>query len=332
MIFYGDDNFMKTGNAIILTAALVLVVFVGIVVAEDFMMPQELEEKETVISLNGSDNATDAVNVKRHVPPRGVIQNFVLIFWDPFGHAPVDNFGLKEYNGALWYQYPDTTWIQVAFINENKQVTHIQTWNENIVNVIQDNYQTVDNMTVAIVEEPPQYDIGQSGGMENTNLNATDAEKINTTIDLKDQTLANDTNSTITGTLLDENGTAISDAEVTITVSGQSYTQNTDSNGQFTYEYNTESTDLTIGSNSMEVTYSGNETYNGVSKSITITLEAVDEEVDDTVEPTEADSYSDSYSSYDDSMDSYSSGDSYSSEDSYSSDDYYTVELLKVFS
>lgn len=313
---------MKTGNAIIIAAALALVVLVGIVAAEDFMMPQEIEVKESVNLTNSTNNTTHAENVKRHVPPRGVMQKAVLIFWDPFGRAPVDQWGFKVYNGALWYQYPDTTWIQVAFINENKQVNHIQVWDPNIANIIQNNYQTTDNMTVNIVEQPPVLDINQSvTGDNTTSNNTTDAEKINTTINLKDKTLENDTNTTITGTLVDENGTAIADAEVTITVNGQSNTQKTDSNGQFTYEYNTETSDLNMGTNSMEVSYSGNETYNGITKSITITLEAAEEEVNETTEPTQTDSYADTSSSYNNEMDN-----SYPSDDSYSSEDYYAID------
>ncbi len=316
---------MKTGNAIILVAALSLVVLVGLVAAEDFMMPQEVEVEETVTLNNTTSNNTHAEHVKRHVPAKGVMQKFVLVFWDPFGHVPVDQWGFKVYNGALWYQYPDNTWIQVAFINENKQVNHIQVWDQNIVNLIQNNYQTTDNVTVTMVEQPPVYDAKQPVTTGNTDINnTTDAEKINTTINLNDQKLANDTNTTINGKLLDENGTAISDAEVSITVNGQSYTQTTDSSGQFTYEYNTESSDLSIGSNTMQVSYSGNETYNGISKTITITLEAVEEEVNDTTEPTETTSYADSSSSYEDKKTD-------NSTNSYSSGDSYTIELLKVF-
>ena len=302
---------MKTGNAIILVAAMVLIVFVGLVAAEDLMMPQELEEKEAVIADNSTDNGTHSVGVKRHVPPRGFMQNTVLIFWDPFGHAPIDNCGFKVYNGALWYHYPDNTWIQVAFINENKQVTHIQVWNQTIVNIIENNYETTDNVTVTIVEQPPEYNLEQSKNNNTTDINDSDTEKINTTINLDDQTLSNDENTTITGTLVDENGTAISDAEVTITVNGQSYTQTTDSNGQFSYEYNTQSDELSVGSNSMQISYSGNETYNGKSKTITITLENIEEEVNDTTEPTETENYEHDSSSYsneenDNSIDYYS--------------------------
>lgn len=314
---------MKTGNAIILMTGIVLLVFVGLVAAEDFMMPQELEEKQTVIANNSSDNAPQSVNVKRHVPPRGFMQNIVVVFWDPFGNAPVDNLGFKNYNNALWYQYHDHTWIQVANINNVNQITNIQVWDQNILNDIKNNYQTADNVTISILEEPPAYEIKQSETSDNTNTNnttPTDTEKINTTIDLDDKTLKNDTNTTITGTLLDENGTAIADAEVTITVNGQSYTETTDSNGKFSYEYNTESTDLDIGTNSMQVSYSGNETYNGISKTITITLEAVEEDLTDTVEPTETETYDDSSSSY-------SNEKIDNSEYSYSSDDeYYPVE------
>ncbi len=292
---------MKTGNAIILVVGMVLLVFVGLVAAEDLMLPQELEEKETVVANNSSDNVTHNAGVKRHVPPRGIMQKAVLIFWDPFGHAPIDNWGFKVYNGALWYHYPDGTWIQVAFINENKQVTHIQVWNQNIVNIIKKNYQTTDNLTVTLVEEPTEYNnIEQSETNDNTSLNESSDAKINTTINLGDKTLSTDANSTITGTLLDENGTAISDAEVTITVNGQSYTEITDSSGQFSYQYNTESSGLNIGSNSMQVSYSGNEIYNSISKTITITLEDIEEEVNDTVEPTQSDNYNDSSSSYSD--------------------------------
>jgi hypothetical protein len=249
----------------------------------------------------------------------------LLVVWDPFGHAPIEG-GFKVYNGALWYPYPDGTWIQVAFINDNKQVTHIQVWNQNIVNEIKNNYQTADNVTVTLVEEPTTYDIKQSDNINGNNSNnvtdsndstasnnAAGAEKINTSINLNDRKLSNDTNTTITGTLVDENGTAIANAEVTITVNGQSYTQMTDSNGQFSYEYNTESSDLSIGSNSMQVSYSGDETYNGASKTVTLTLEAV-EAVDDTVESSGTQHYTHSSSSHssqkrDNSMNSYSSED-----------------------
>ncbi len=315
---------MRTGNALILVTAMVLIVFIGIVVAEDFMMPQELEEKQTV-SNNSSNGTNHSVDVKRHVPPRGVMQKVLLVVWDPFGHAPIEG-GFKVYNGALWYPYPDGTWIQVAFINNNKQVTHIQVWNQNIVNEIKNNYQTADNVTVTLVEEPTTYDIKQSDNINGNNSNnitdsndstasnnAAGAEKINTSINLNDRKLSNDTNTTITGTLVDENGTAIANAEVTITVNGQSYTQMTDSNGQFSYEYNTESSDLSIGSNSMQVSYSGDETYNGASKTVTLTLEAV-EAVDDTVESSGTQHYTHSSSSHssqkrDNSMNSYSSED-----------------------
>ena len=315
---------MKTGNAIILTAALVLIVLVGLVAAEDFMMPQEVEVKESINLTNSSNNTTHATNVKRHVAPRGVMQKVVLLVWDPFGHAPIDNWGFKVYNGALWYQYPDTTWIQVAFINENKQIYNIQVWDQNIANTIQKNYQTTDNVTITMVEQPPAYNIQQQGTTNNTDLNnTTDSEKINTTINLKDQNLKNNTNTTITGTLLDENGTAISNAEVTITVNGQSYTQTTDSNGQFTYEYNTETSTLNIGSNSMQVSYSGDETHNGITKTITITLESVEEKLNETVEPNDTANSASSSSSNNHEMDqSYSSADSYSSQEYYSTENY----------
>jgi len=313
---------MKTGNAIILTVALVLIVLVGLVAAEDFMMPQEVEVKESINLTNSSNNTTHAANVKRHVAPRGVMQKVVLLVWDPFGHAPIDNWGFKVYNGALWYQYPDTTWIQVAFINENKQIYNIQVWDQNIANTIQKNYQTTDNVTITMVEQPPAYNIQQQGTTNNTDLNnTTDSEKINTTINLKDQNLKNNTNTTITGTLLDENGTAISNAEVTITVNGQSYTQTTDSNGQFTYEYNTETSTLNIGSNSMQVSYSGDETHNGITKTITITLESVEEKLNETVEPNDTGNSASSSSSNNHEMDQ-----SYSSADSYSSQEYYATE------
>ena len=69
---------------------------------------------------------------------------------------------------------------------------------------------------------------------------------------------------------------------------------------KFSYEYNTESSDLSIGSNSMQVSYSGNDTYNGISKTITITLKAVEEAVNETVDnkETETSSGSSSYSQY----------------------------------
>ena len=148
-----EMRYMKTGNAIILVSALVLIVLVGIVAAEDFMMPQELQEKQTVIANNSSDNGTNVEDVKRHVPPRGVMQKAIILIWDPFGDAPIDNGGFKLYNGALWYQYPDGSWIQVAFLNGNNQVRHIQVWNQNIVNNIKNNYQTTENVTVTIVED-----------------------------------------------------------------------------------------------------------------------------------------------------------------------------------
>lgn len=307
---------MKTGNAIILVAALVLVVLVGIVAAEDFMMPQETEIEETISINNSTDNATPPEHVKKHVPPKGVMQKVILIFWDPFGHAPIDPNGLKIYNGAIWYQYPGNTWIQVAFINQNKQVNHIQTWDQNIVNVIKNNYPTTENVTITMVEQPPANNTNQATITDNTNTtNTTSPEKINTTINLNDQKLTNDTNTTIKGKIVDENGTAISNAEVTITVNGQSSTQTTDSNGQFTYEYNTETSDLNIGSNSMQVSYSGNQTYNGNTKTITITLKAIEEETNDTTETTESDSYTDSSSN--------NNKKSHNSTDTYPSDDYY---------
>ena len=71
----------QTGNAIIIAAALALVVLVGIVAAEDFMMPQEIEVKESVNLTNSTNNTTHAENVKRHVPPRGVMQKAVLSFF-----------------------------------------------------------------------------------------------------------------------------------------------------------------------------------------------------------------------------------------------------------
>lgn len=316
---------MKTGNAIILMATVALLLLVSIVAAEDFIMPQELELEETINLDNSSDNVTHAENVKRHVSPRGVMQKVILIFWNPFGRAPIDNWGFKVYNNALWYHYPDTTWIQVAFINENKQITHIQVWDQNIANTIQNNYQTVDNVTIAMVEQPPEYNIKQQETIDNADSNESiDTEKINTTINLKDQKLTNDTNTTITGILLDENGTAISDAEITITVNGQSYNEITDTNGQFTYKYNTESNDLNIGTNSMQVTYSGNETYNGISKTITITLESIEEELNDTTETTEPDDYTGSSSNYDNEIEySNTPEDSYYLEDSYYSEEYY---------
>jgi hypothetical protein len=324
---------MKTGNAIILMTAVILLVFVGIVAAEDFMMPQELQEKQTVIANNSTDNGTHSEDVKRHVPPRGVMQKAILLIWDPFGHAPIDNAGFKIYNGALWYQYPDGSWIQVAFLNNNKQVTHIQVWNQNIVKDITNNYQTTENVTITMVEEPPTYELGQSKTNDNTtsNNNANNpnnnAEKINTTINLGNQKLTNDTNSTITGTLVDQNGTAISNAEVTITVNGQSHTEITDSNGKFSYEYNTQSSDLTIGSNSMQVSYSGNETYNGASKSITITLEGVEEEVtNDTNNTTKTEKQTSSSSSSSSSSSNQkidNSRDTYSSEEYYDDEEYY---------
>lgn len=324
---------MRTGNAVILVAAMVLIVFVGIVVAEDFMIPQELEENQTV-SNNSSNNTNHSVGVKRHIPPRGAMQKVLLVVWDPFGHAPVEG-GFKFYNGALWYPYPDGTWIQVAFINNDKQVTHIQVWDEKIVNDIKNNYQTADNVTVTMVEEPKSYNLDQLGTVNDGNSDngtasgnssgGVDSDKINTAINLNDQMLSNDTNSSVTGTLVDENGNAIADAEVTITVNGQSYTETTDSNGQFSYEYNTESADLSIGSNSMQVSYSGNDTYNSASKTVTITIEGVEDagDVNDTAEPssTGSEDYSHSSSGHssqkrDNYVNSYSEKEDYVTDDS----------------
>ncbi|MEE3325453.1 MAG: hypothetical protein VZR33_08980, partial [Methanosphaera sp.] len=63
--------------------------------------------------------------------------------------------------------------------------------------------------------------------------------------------------------------------------------------------------------------------YNGITKSITITLEAAEEEVNETTEPTQTDSYPDTSSSYNNELDnSYSSADSYSSEEYYAIDEY----------
>ncbi|MBQ6220670.1 MAG: carboxypeptidase regulatory-like domain-containing protein [Methanosphaera sp.] len=289
---------MRTGNAVIIVVAMVLLVFVGIVVAEDVMMPQELEEKPTV--SNSSNNTNDSVDVKRHIPPRGVMQKAILVFWDPFGNAPIEN-GFKVYNGALWYPYIDGSWIQVAFINNNNQVTQIQVWNETIVNNIKDNYQTADNVTVTMVEEPTSYNLEQAETTDSTassndtisndtdTNNGNEPGKINTAINLNSQKLSQDTSATVTGTLVDENGAGIADAEVTITVNGQSYTQTTDSSGQFSYEYNANSGDLSVGSNTMKVSYSGNETYSSASKTITITLEGteeIEETTDDNIEDT----------------------------------------------
>ena len=289
---------MKTGNAIILMTVVVLVVFVGLVAAEDFMMPQEIEENQTVIANNSTDNANSTVDVKRHIPPRGVMQKMILFVWDPFGHAPVDSAGFKIFNNALWYRCPDGTWIQVALIGPNHQITNIFAWDQKIVQNIKNIYQTTNNVTINIIEEPSAYNPNQPETNSDTNINnSSNPEKINTTIKLDDQTLKNDTNTTITGTLVDQNGTAISNAEVTITVNGKKYTQTTDTNGKFSYEYNTESSDLSIGSNSMQVSYSGNDTYNGISKTITITLKAVEEAVNETVDNKETETSSGSSSS-----------------------------------
>lgn len=278
---------MRTSSAVILMGGLILLVLIGVVVAEDFIMPQDFEEEVSVLSTNNSTNntTTATVSVKKHVPPRGIMQRAVIIFWNPWANAPTYN-GFVIYNNHIYNRLTNNMWTSVASVDQNNQIVNITAPDQSIVDKLNESFNITDNATITITETP-STSITNEDNSANTNDNSTNAnetnntqpntEKISTSINLNNQTLENGTPSTITGTLVDENGTGIADAEVSITINGETTTQTTDSNGQFSYQYTGDS-NLDVGEYSMDVSYQGNDTYQESSKSITVTIEASDDE------------------------------------------------------
>lgn len=290
---------MRTSSAVILMGGLILLVLIGVVVAEDFIMPQDFDEEVSVLSTNNSTNNTTAgtVSVKKHVPPRGIMQKFVVIFWNPWATAPTYN-GFVVYKNYIYNRLSNNMWTSVASVDKNNQIVNITASDKSIVDKLNETFNITPNATITMTETP-SASITNEGNSTNTNENSTNTnetsttqnntEKIGTSINLNDQTLENGTSSTITGTLVDENGTGIADAEVTITINGETTTQTTDSNGQFSYQYTSDS-NLDVGEYSMDVSYQGNDTYQESSKSITVTIKASADENPE--ENTTADEYS----------------------------------------
>ena len=326
---------MRTSSAVILMGGLILLVLIGVVVAEDFIMPQDFEEEVSVLSTNNSTNntTTGTVSVKKHVPPRGIMQKFIVIFWNPWANAPTYN-GFVIYNNHIYNRLTNNMWTSVASVDKNNQIVNITAPNQSIVDKLNESFNITDNATITITETP-STSITNEGNIVNTNENGTNAndtnttqtntEKISTSINLNDQTLENGTPSTITGTLVDENGTGIADAEVSITINGETTTQITDSNGRFSYQYTSDS-NLDIGEYSMDVSYQGNDTYQESSKSIKVTIEAsADENTEDNTTVDE-DSYANEKhsSNYNDNDNSYKSSSSSSQKSSSSSSNKYS--------
>lgn len=274
------DGKMRTSSAVILMGGLILLVLIGVVVAEDFIMPQDFDEEVSVLSTNNSTNNTTAgtVNVKKHVPPRGIMQRFVVIFWNPWATAPTYN-GFVVYKNYVYNRLTNNMWTSVASVDENNQIVNITASDQSIIDKLNESFNITPNATITMTQQPSASITNEENSTNTTETNTTESnsEKISTSINLNDQTLENGTPSTITGTLVDENGTGIADAEVTITINGETTTQTTNSNGQFSYQY-TSNSNLDVGEYSMDVSYQGDDTYQESSKSITVTIEASDDE------------------------------------------------------
>jgi len=73
-------------------------------------------------------------------------------------------------------------------------------------------------------------------------------------------------NVTVAGTVTDDDGTAISAAQVKITINGSSKTLRTDDNGVFTYTYPMNK----VGTNNITVIYKGSNTYETAQTSTTV--------------------------------------------------------------
>ncbi len=101
------------------------------------------------------------------------------------------------------------------------------------------------------------------------------------TIDPVD-TIVKGTKATFTGTLMDENGEAIANAQVKLNINGNTKTLKTDSEGRFTHTF----TMNTVGENIITATYAGSASYEAAEAEITV--EVVKAEAVITLDPIES--------------------------------------------
>ncbi|WP_292474989.1 Ig-like domain-containing protein, partial [Methanosphaera sp.] len=114
---------------------------------------------------------------------------------------------------------------------------------------------------------PSQNNITVSDGNDTVDVDTVEDKffvpvlDTNITIDPIDDTLVGD-DVTVSGSLCDENGKAVSGADVTVSVDGVKQTVQTDKNGKYTATFPTDS----VGTKDVKVEYAGNEKYDSAKE------------------------------------------------------------------
>lgn len=183
-------------NKIIIPVIIIAIALLitGCAVAEDIIYPDDGYQNITVNkTINLTNNTTNITNntttIVEHTQPRGWIHKIQKRLHDPFDDAPVDEYGVKTYRGELWIKNPDKTWVRVAKINKNGELSEVYTKNKVIIYRLEKHHKITSQTKFYDDYEPTNND--GTYGLNTTTLNDTNITELenNNTTDEADEIL-----------------------------------------------------------------------------------------------------------------------------------------------